>query len=107
MDEKPLKTSAKILVQVGTECRPTGWKESPTTIEVKEGKFPGFKIDSYGGAPWQVVRAAVTLKLSNPTLKKATALDANGNAVGEVPLTKTAGGVSLRFPENALYVVLQ
>jgi len=107
MDEKPLKTSGKVLLQVGTECRPTGWKESPVTIDVKEGKFPGFKIDSYGGAPWQVVRAAVTVKLSNPTLKKATALDANGNAVGDVPLTKTAGGVSLRFPENALYVVLQ
>lgn len=107
MDEKPLKSSGKILVQVGTECRPTGWKESPTTIEVKEGKFPGFKVESYGSAPWQVVRAAVTLKVANPSLKKATALDANGNAAGEVALTKVAGGVSLRFPDNALYLVLQ
>jgi hypothetical protein len=108
MDEKPLKTSRKVLVQVGTECRPTGWKESPVTIDVKEGKFPGFKVESFGDAPWQVVRPRVTLKIANPGLTRATMLDPNGNPVGEVPLTtRGAGGVQLRLPENTLYVVLQ
>src|SRR5882672_6118552 len=47
MDDQALKSSSKILVQVGTRCRPTGWKESGTTIEWKEGKVEGFKIDDF------------------------------------------------------------
>lgn len=107
MDGKPLKTSGKVLVQVGTQSRPTGWKEAPTTIKVQEGSFPGLKVENYGKAPWQVIRPKVTLKVANATLKKATVLDTNGNAAGSVSLTKTANGVQFTFPETALYVVLQ
>ena len=34
-------------------------------------------------------------------------LDANGNAAGQVKLTKTGQRVGFTFPDNALYVVLQ
>ncbi|MGD2175332.1 MAG: hypothetical protein PVJ27_08010, partial [Candidatus Brocadiaceae bacterium] len=37
MDGRPLRSSAKVLVQVGTTCRPTGWKVKPATREQKEG----------------------------------------------------------------------
>jgi hypothetical protein len=107
MDGKPLKESGQILVQVGTESQPTGWRESPTTISVNEGKFEGFKVESFGKAPWQVVRADVTLTVANPSLKKATVLDMNGKPVKEIPLQRTATGVELRFREPAMYVVLQ
>lgn len=107
MDGKPLKTSGKVLVQVNTPSRPTGWKEVPTTIKVKEGSFEGFRVESFGKAPWQLVRPQVTVKLANPGLKRATILDANGNAVGAAQLTPVPSGVELKFPENALYVVLQ
>ncbi len=92
---------------VSTQSRPTGWKQSPTTISVKEGSFPGFKVDSFGKAPWQMVRPKMTVTVKNPALKKATVLDVNGNAAGTVPLTKVANGVRFSFPETALYVVLQ
>jgi hypothetical protein len=107
MDDKPLKTSGKVLVQVGMPSRPTGWEESPTMIKVKEGEFEGYKVNNFGRAPWQVVRADVEVTLANPALKKATILDANGNAKGTATLTRTATGVRLSFPENALYVVLE
>jgi hypothetical protein len=107
MDDKPLKSSGKILVQVGTRCRPTGWKDSPTTIELKEGNQAGFRIDDVGHAPWQVVSPQMTLVVRNPTLTKATALDPNGNAVRAVSLTKTESGVRFVFPRNVLYVILQ
>jgi hypothetical protein len=107
MDDRPLKTSGKILVQVGTRCRPTGWKEMPTTITLKEGKFEGFTVEDYGRAPWQVVSPQMTVTLKNPTLMRATVLDPNGKATGTVPLTRVDGGVRFAFPRNALYVILQ
>jgi hypothetical protein len=107
MDGKPLKSSGKVLVQVNTPSRPTGWKEAPTTIKVREGSFEGFRVESYGAAPWQIVRPKVTMKIANLALKRATVLDASGNAVGPAQLTRSATGVELRFPEDALYVVLQ
>jgi len=107
MDGKPLKKSAKVLVQVNTPSRPTGWKEAPAQIKVREGTFEGFRVENYGAAPWQIVRAQATVKIANPALKSATVLDASGNAVGPATLTRTAAGVELRFPEDALYVVLQ
>ncbi|GAB4468876.1 MAG: hypothetical protein OHK0029_41390 [Armatimonadaceae bacterium] len=107
MDDKPIRESRKLLVQVGTHSEPTGWKAAPTTIKVEEGSFDGFKVESVGGAPWQVAQPDVTISVQNPGLRKATILDANGMPTGTAPLTKTATGVSLTFPKNTLYVVLE
>ena len=107
MDDKPIARSGKLLVQVGTQCRPTGWQEKPLTIQVKEGTFPGFEVVDFGKAPWQVVRAKVTLTITNPDLAKATILDANGNAAGQAKLTNTGQQVQLTFPDSAMYVVMQ
>ena len=107
MDDVPLKTSKKILVQVGTQCHPTDWKQTPVTIELKEGKFEGFRIDDTGHAPYQVVSPLLVLTVRNTGLTKATALDANGNAQAPVAVTKSPTGVRFTFPNNALYVVLQ
>jgi hypothetical protein len=54
-----------------------------------------------------VTRAHVTLTISNAGLSKATVLDANGNAAGEAKLVRRGDEVELRFPEDALYVILQ
>jgi hypothetical protein len=107
MDGKPIRQSGKLLVQVVTQCRPTGWQEKPATIKVREGAFAGFEVVNYGRAPWQVTRAQVSLTLSNAGLAKATVLDANGNAVGEAKLIRRGDQVEIRFPEDALYVILQ
>jgi hypothetical protein len=107
LDGSPLKTSGKVLVQVGIRSLPTGWKESPVTIELKEGKLPGYQVEDFGRAPWQVERAQVAVKIANPGLKRARVLDMNGNAAGEAVLSREAGGVRLTFPETAMYVVLE
>jgi len=54
-----------------------------------------------------VTRAHLTLTISNPGLSKATVLDANGNAAGEAKLERRGDEVEFRFPEDALYVILQ
>jgi hypothetical protein len=38
---------------------------------------------------------------------KATVLDANGMPAGDLPVQKTADGVKIELPAEALYVVLQ
>jgi hypothetical protein len=108
MDDKEIKSSGKILVQVGTQSRPTGWKEEPYTITQKDQPdIAGFKVVNFGGPPWLIIQAECQITVNNPGISKATALDMNGNATAiDVPLQKTASGVSFKFPDKTMYVVL-
>jgi hypothetical protein len=103
MDDRPLAESAKILVQVGTSERPLGWKTRPARV----GGRAGEEVLSYGRAPWMIVNGDVTLRFKNTLVTKAHVLDANGMAVKDLPLTAAAGQKTLKFPPDALYVVLE
>jgi hypothetical protein len=103
MDNKPLKESGKILVQVGTTERPLNWKTKPVTVSGR----PGEQVVSFGHAPWMIVRADMEIAIANPALKTARVLDANGMPVNEIPLEASAGRKTFKFPPDALYVVLQ
>jgi hypothetical protein len=106
LDSVALGESERVLVQVCGNVRPTSWTESPTTIEVKEGKFPGFKLESVGKSPWQVAKTEGTVAIRNPKLTKATALDATGRARAEVPLKRDGDVATFTLPGDALYIVL-
>jgi hypothetical protein len=103
MDDKPLKTSGKILVQVGTTERPLGWKTRPAQVNGRAGE----EVMNFGRAPWMIVNGDVTLTLENTKVTKAHVLDANGMPVKDVPLATSAGRKTLNFPADALYVVLE
>ena len=108
LDGLPLRTSHRVLLQYGTRSRPSGWLETPVSVETPGSPpEPGFSIRSYGHAPWQVERAVLEVTLRNPGLTTATVLDMNGMPAGEVPLRRAGGEVSLRFPPAAMYVVLR
>lgn len=101
MDGEPIADSAKLLVQVGTTCRAFGWQEEETDR-------PGiYKILSHGQAPWMVEPSRVTLTIANTRITRATTVDANGYAAGDVTLERTASGVVLHFPLNTMHVLLQ
>ena len=110
MDGRPISQSSKILVQVSMGCRPSGWVEAPTQFVGKadnqEKKFDGFVVRNYGTAPWMVNQADVNLVVRNSNLRSAKVLDSNGNAVSNLPLEKVMGGVTFKFPTNAIYVIL-
>ncbi|MGO9202583.1 MAG: hypothetical protein ACLQM8_18840 [Limisphaerales bacterium] len=53
------------------------------------------------------MRADVTLSLNNPNITRARVLDPNGVPVRDIPLESSTGRKKFRFPEDALYVVLQ
>jgi hypothetical protein len=100
MDDQPLKTSAKVLIQVGTISRATNWE----TKELGGGKE---QIVNVGHKPWQVVKSEVTVSLANASLTKAVALDAAGFASEKALEVKHEGGsVVVVMPPDALYVVL-
>jgi hypothetical protein len=103
MDDQPLRSSGKILVQVGTTERPLGWKTRPAQVDRRAGE----EVTSFGHAPWMIVNGDVTLTLKNARVTRAHVLDANGMAVKEVPLAGSAGRKTLKFPADALYVMLQ
>ncbi|MCY2929449.1 MAG: hypothetical protein NTV86_08130 [Planctomycetota bacterium] len=103
MDERPLKTSRRVLVQVGTIQRPTGWQTRPAKVGAQDGQ----EVVSFGKAPWQIVKGDVTVTIRNPGLKAAVILDANGMPLGRAALEATRDGATLTFPPEALYVVLE
>jgi hypothetical protein len=106
VDDAPLASATKILVQVGTREHSTGWATKPVQIKVDKEQVPGEQITSFGGLPWQIEDASIVLTVRNAKVTKATALDCNGMATAEVPVEKVAGGVKVAFPKDALYLVL-
>lgn len=108
MDDKPLSSSASILVQMGTTARPTNWEERPAAWTDKSGKAQtGLEIVNVGTAPWQVVCNDVMLTVGNPGIRKAVVLDMNGMRRSETPLKREGTRLSFQMPRDAMYVVLQ
>ncbi len=107
MDNKPLKQSRRILVQVGTVARPTGWQTRDATHDQKGRLEQGKEIVSTGKLPIQIANTDVTLSIDNPALGKATLLDPAGYAAAPLTLNKTAAGVTLKLPPNAMYVIIE
>ncbi len=103
LDDKDLKHSAKVLVQIGTTERPTGWATKPAKVEKKDGE----EITSYGKAPWQIVDTDMTLTIDNAALKTARVLDVNGMPVKDIPLQDAGGKKLLVLPANTMYIVLE
>jgi hypothetical protein len=107
MDNVPVEKSGKILIQVGTVYQPTGWKEEECDFKADNQNLHGFKVVDTGKMPWKADDTQVTVEILNADLKKASLLDAGGYVVGNVPLRKSKGKVSLTLPRNAMYVVVE
>jgi len=99
MDDKPLPQSKKVLVQVGTISRPTGW-----SVERKGDKEIIAKV---GTTPWQVVKTDATIQIRTSVLTKATLLDVAGFPAHEVPCTSAGGVLTVKLPDNAMYVIVE
>lgn len=104
MDEKPLSSSGRILIQVGTVARPSGWQQEPATGE-KGAK--GWKVVSVGKMPWRIRNTQATITLHNSGLTKATLLDGAGYAVEPVNVQHVTGGLKIELPPNAMYVIVE
>ena len=108
LDGTPLARSGRVLVQVGTRARPTGWADHAVTFTVDGGRetIHGRQIDNTGTMPWVIAATRVTIEVRNASLTSATLLDINGNARHGLPLRRAAGTIELELPKDAFYVVL-
>jgi len=109
MDGKPIHQSDKILVQIGTTQRATGWTDHAGKIETDEkthATIDGFTIDSPGTNPFQVEKAAGTIVINNPGLMTATLVDPNGMKAGDAGGTSSGGLFTMPMPSSSLYVVI-
>lgn len=110
LDDKPLAESRKVLIQVGTTARLTGWETKPATFEFQKKQIQGEQIVNTGTPPWRVADTDVRVTVRNPKLTKATRLDVNGYAAEGVQTTPASGdrkGVAVKLPANTMYLVLQ
>ena len=108
MDGEALRASRKILVQFATQSRPNGWKEIPATIAQENGaSTPGFTLQSFGQSPWQVQSADLEITVRNSHVSRGMVLDMNGMTIQTLPLTRKGELASVKFPPNAMYLVLQ
>lgn len=108
LDGKPVRASAKLLVQTGTAARMTGWttKEAVFKIDGKK-QAKGYEIVTTGKPPWRVIDTEMTLVIDNPNLQTATLLDTSGYPVKKVEAEQAGGKFTIRLPANSLYLVLQ
>lgn len=106
LDEQPLKVSKKVLVQVGTTVRPTGWEEKPAKRKIGEENVSGVEIVSIGRAPWQVQDTAIEITIANSNLKRARLLDANMMPVKDVPTILADNKLRIVLPPDTMYVAL-
>jgi hypothetical protein len=107
LDDKPIATSGRLLVQIGTVCRPTGWKETPTRISTDDGPVEASQIVEAGKPPWQIEKMHGALSVQNASITKATALDPNGMPVSDIPIWKGDREIRIKLPANALYACLE
>ncbi len=106
MDEKPLTQSGKILLQTGTIYRPEGWKESPAEFELHDNQVSGYKVENTGSMPWVCQNTYATIIIDNPYINSAIQLDVAGYKKKKLKLKRKNNFLSLKLPQDALYVVL-
>jgi hypothetical protein len=109
LDNQPLASSKRVLIQTTTAARPTGWVTETGSFPTADGKdtVRGEKIINTGKMPWQIVNTDVTVSLRNPNMKGATLLDVNGAPVEKLSGKASAGTFTLKLPANAVYTVLE
>ncbi len=107
MDRQPLRQSGRVLVQVGTQARLTGWAVREKTVRSGNESFEGYEIVRTGKPPYQIRETQARVAIKNPNLREAVVLDAAGYERETLKLEPVSGGVMLELPPDALYVVLR
>ncbi len=107
LDDRPLAESRRVLLQIGTEARPTGWQTQPARFTPKKAKqkIDGERIVSVGGPPWQVVPSAGRITIANPHLRRARLLGSDFRLLRELPGSQD-GGFAMDLPGDGLHVLI-
>jgi len=108
LDDKPIASSRRLLVQVGTTQRLTGWADRKLDFKSKDGKkvFRGREIVSVGAPPWRIARTLVSVAVNNPNVKRAALLDTAGHKAADVDVRAAGGKLTVKCPETTIWMIL-
>jgi hypothetical protein len=97
LDDRPLATSQKILLQVMSEEQASGFAAEPVDATTK-------RITDIGHDPWQVkaLRGAVACKRPDAARLKVTPLDFNGRPVGPAGTAQ-----EIKLQASTLYYIIE
>ncbi len=97
LDNQPLSISTRILLQVMSEEKPTGFQTEPVTPNIR-------RIVNIGTNPWLVkeFKGTVKFKRSDAAQLKVTALDYNG-----YPLGNASSGAEIRLQPKTVYYLIE
>ncbi len=101
LDDQPLKTSRRILIQAFTEEKAYGWKFELAKDDADPNRKE-YKVTNQGTWPLNIRDIASTVTFKAP-FKTATVLDENGDAVSKLPVA----GLAIELPAHALFVVIE
>jgi hypothetical protein len=109
LDDRPLATSQKILIQVGAIDRPTGFATEPVKLDWRGGQYTGHRILATGRPPWQVERTLATITLKNAAARLATitVLDENLCARQRIAGEVRGADYVLPLPVDAIYTLVE
>ena len=110
--KNPLKPASLLLASILVVSALPGfaamyWIEGEAAQFKKVYPNAGFRILETGGKTWQIERTDATVTINNAILKRARALDANLMPAAVLETKREGGALSLRLPEDALYVLLE
>lgn len=107
LDGQPLASSKRVLVQIGTTARASGWVVRPRAIDNDGTVVDGLQILRKGSAPWLIANTTASVAIRNPSLVRAVALDHNGMPRGAAtPLRRDGATAICDLPADALYTIL-
>ncbi len=107
MDDKPLASSRRVLVQVGTTARLTGWAVKDAEFTFQKQTVHAKQIVNTGKPPWRIENTQVRIAVNNPTLSQATRLDVSGYPAERVPVSRIGKTITVDLPANTMYLVLE
>ncbi|NLF39356.1 hypothetical protein GX586_07915 [bacterium] len=109
LDDTPLAASRKVLVQVGTVVRPTGWTTREVMKKFDDRAMLAKEILDTGKPPFRAINTRATITIKNPKLTKATLLDVAGYPARPVTVQRSEenGTLSVKLPLNTMYLVIE
>jgi len=106
LDDQPIAQSERVLVQVVTVNRLTGWRTKDATFKLGKGErayeVKGEQIVRIGRPPFRIAKAKLEVRFKNKRLRRARILDINGYQVGSRSVTDGR----FTFPPDAIYAVV-
>ena len=111
LDGAPIKSSNRILIQVGTVARLTGWRTEDAMETFGRGddsyQVRGEKITAIGKPPWRVANTRATIRIANKGLNRVILLDPNGYPVRDLDALRNWETLEIKLPPEAMYVVVE